>query len=66
VSEGIKDGQVWRRKKDGRLVVVTAVLRYYAATSPDIRWATVDRPKRTGACFEPTWLRNYEPTKAAQ
>lgn len=54
-------GQVWRRKKDGRTVVIEKAVNTGSRTPfHDITWATVEPPLRRGDCYENYWLRDYE------
>lgn len=62
MGEHIEAGQVWRRRKDGRLVRVERAINTGTSRSPyfDVRWRTIEAPTRSGACFEDYWLRDYE------
>jgi hypothetical protein len=62
-EQAIKRGQVWRNRKSGKEVCVEAVIVLSASIRypyQDIRWCSVAKPRRRGACFSEYWHKNYE------
>jgi hypothetical protein len=65
VAEGevaIRRGQVWRRKKNGALVKITALENVGRESAPyyDISWENVVKPFRRGRSYEEYWRKNCE------
>jgi len=60
-APAVKVGQVWKRKRDGRRVEVTAVVDRKASywLDNDIHWRGVDKPGKS-AIFESDFRRRYE------
>ena len=55
-------GQIWRRRKNGRLVRVTRVENVSRGSAPyyDVAWETVAKPFRRGQSYEDYWYKNCE------
>jgi hypothetical protein len=59
----VKQGQVWRVRKTGKLRRVVALKNYgalYGEPYYDVSWETVDKPIRRGATYQDYFLRNCE------
>jgi len=57
----IEKGQIWRRRKTGKLVRITQAENVGVFTPYfDVHWETVDKPVRRGTSYEDYWLKNCE------
>jgi len=63
----IEKGQIWRRKKTGKLVRITQAINLSSAGNEpyhDVHWETVDKPYRRGVSYEDYWVKNCELVEA--
>jgi len=64
----IEKGQIWRRRKSGKLVRVTQAHNLSSAGNApyhDVHWETVDKPYRRGTSYEDYWVKNCELVREA-
>lgn len=66
-TDYIIKGAIWRRKKTGALVRITAAKNHASSWDPtpyyDISWETVEKPIRRGVSYQDYWLKNCEPVE---
>lgn len=59
-TPAVKVGQVWKRKRDGRMVeVVRVVPGQWEWVDTDIHWRGVDKPGKS-AIYESDFRKRYE------